>query len=145
MRSPWNIPQHRAPLGCPGRDEGADSHLCRISLLGSQAWLALAHPGARDAPRAGTRLGFNPWGHGQSLAPARSCLTRGLPFPKLQELPCSSPFPIALPCHVMSTGVAQWMLEKLASHGNNPKQPERCAMTTFGSFLTGLVWNCIFC
>lgn len=134
MRSPWSFPQHRGFLGCPGGDEGADSHPCRISLLGSQAWLPLAHPRARDAPRAGTRLGFNPWGHSQSSAPARSRFALGLPFPKLQELLCSSPFPIS--CHE----VAQWLLERLASHGN-----ERCARTTLGSFLTDSFFNFIFC
>lgn len=107
-----------------------------ISLLSSQAWLPLPHPGAEDAP---TRLGFNPWGHSQSSAPAWSRLTLELPFPKLQELLCPSPFPMVLPFHVMSSGVAQWMLEKLASHGNSPRQPECCARTTFGTFLTDLV------
>lgn len=145
MRSPWSIPQHRAPLGCPVRDEGADSHPCRISLLGSQAWLALAPPRAGDAPKGRHKAGIQSLGSRQSSAPARSRLALGLPFPKLQELPCSSPFPVALPFHVMSTGVAQWMLEKLASHGNGPTQPEHCAMTTFGSFLTGLVLNFILC
>lgn len=68
----------------------------------------------------------------------------GCPFPSSRSclVPALSQSPS--PFHVMSSGVAQWMLEELTSHGSGPGQPERCAMTTFGGFLTDFGFSFYF-
>lgn len=107
---PLELPSALRSPGCPGRDEGAES--ASHEQIPSPAGMEEQIPSPAGSPSLAARrgwlwlrhrLGFSPWGPSQSSAPAWSHPALRLPFPKLQELLCSSPCPIS--CH----GVAEWM------------------------------------
>lgn len=107
----------------PCRDKGADSQPCRISLLGSQAWLALAEAQAGiqslgSQPELGTSLEPPCPGAALSQAPGAALFQ---PFPSFMSGGCR-------------------VEEELASHRSSPS----CVRTTFGSFLKDLFCYLIF-
>lgn len=152
MRSPWSFPQHQGNvLGMaepvsPGRDEGADPCPCRDEGADScpcrdlPAWQP-SMAGSGSSQSSGCSQDWHKAGIAgiQSLWSQPELSTSlELPLAKLQELLCSSPFPISCP------EAAEWMEERLESHGNSLEQLEHCARTNFGSILVDLVCNLIF-